>query len=188
MKKLKSKVYVSFLISLQFTTRDVRGQIPKNANVICESSLIENHKTSKPNKGISACQNSILSHFHYSTCVEETAICNGTSVCDDQKDLRICKNETRWKNTTKMSSSGYVQCKGSGQWIQSQKENDGVFDCVNRHDEVPFKKSEKGELVKKQCTPRSSTSVLVFGCLLIKHVTYLKLREKCCQKMSKCTK
>ena len=111
---------------------------------------------------VSACQNNILSHFHYSTCVEETAICNGTSVCDDQKDLRICKNETRWKNTTNMA--GYAQCKGSGQWIEEQSANDGVFDCVNRHDEVPFKKSEKGELLKKLCTPRSSTSVLVFEC------------------------
>ena len=101
---------------------------------------------------VSACQNNNLSHFHYSTCVEETAICNGTSVCDDQKDLQLCKNETRWKNTTEMSGypTGYAQCKGSGQWIKKVKHNDGVFDCVNRRDEVPFKKaqSEKGELVK----------------------------------------
>ena len=90
-----------------------------------------------------------LSHFHYSTCVEETAICNGTSVCDDQKDLQLCKNETQWKNTTEMA--GYAQCNGTGQWITEQSANDGVFDCVNRRDEVPFKKtsSEKGELVKK---------------------------------------
>ena len=100
---------------------------------------------------VSACQNNILSHFHYSTCFEETAICNGTSVCDDQKDLQLCKNETRWKNTTEMSGYEYAQCKGSGQWIKKEKHNDGVFDCVNRRDEVPFKKtsSEKGELVKK---------------------------------------
>ena len=81
-------------------------------------------------------------------------MCNGTSVCNDQKDLRICKNETLWKNTMEMywtDSSLYVQCKGSGQWIKSQKHNDGVFDCVNRRDEFPFKKtqSKKGELVKK---------------------------------------
>ena len=77
-------------------------------------------------------------------------MCKGTSFCDDQKDLQLCKNETRWKNTTEMS--GYTQCKGSpGEWIQHQKENDGVFDCVNRRDEVPFKKTQSvnGELVKK---------------------------------------
>ena len=62
--------------------------------------------------------------------------------------------------------AGYAQCKGSGQWIEEQSANDGVFDCINRRDEIPFKKSEKGELVKKQCTPSPSTSVLVFGCWL----------------------
>ena len=99
---------------------------------------------------VSACQNNILSHFHYSTCVEETAIpCNGTSVCDNKEDLRLCKNETRWKNATALNENVY--CEGSGQQIQSQKENDGVFDCVNRGDEIPFKKTQSvnGELVKK---------------------------------------
>ena len=62
----------------------------------------------------------------------------------------LCKNETRWKNATALNEN-YVYCEGSGQQIKSKKRNDGVFDCVNRRDEVPFKKaqSEKGELVKK---------------------------------------
>ena len=101
---------------------------------------------------VSACQNNILSHFHYSTCVEETAIpCNGTSVCDNKEDLRLCKNETLWTSLSDVLGPEYVQCNGSGQWIKRQKHNDGVFDCVNRRDEVPFKKtsSEKGELVEK---------------------------------------
>ena len=124
--------------------------------------------------------------------MEETTIpplCNGTSVCDNKEDLRLCKNETEWTWLSYVLGPEYVQCNGSGQWIKSQKENDGVFDCVNRRDEVPFKKSEKGELVKKLCTPRSSTSVLVFGCWLIKHVTYLKLRNMLLQdeKMHKMT-
>ena len=101
---------------------------------------------------VSACQNNNLSHFHYSTCVEETAIpCNGTSVCDNKEDLRLCKNETQWKSLPDVIDSEYVQCKGSGQWILRQKKNDGVFDCINRRDEVPFKKTQSvnGELVKK---------------------------------------
>ena len=104
--------------------------------------------------------------------MEETAIpCNGTSVCDNKEDLRLCKNETLWTSLSDVLGREYVQCNGSGQWIKRQKHNDGVFDCVNRRDEFPFKKtqSEKGELVKKnQCTPRSSKSVLVFLCLFIK--------------------
>ena len=103
---------------------------------------------------VSAFQNNILSHFHYSTCVEETTIphlCNSTSLCGNKEDLRICKNETRWKSLPDFTGKGYVQCEGSGQWIKKEKHNDGVFDCVNRRDEFPFKKtqSEKGELVKK---------------------------------------
>ena len=88
------------------------------------------------------------------------------------------------KTNTKLEHLGLalcelLYCKGSGQQIKKQKHNDGVFDCVNRRDEVPFKKTQSvnGELVKKLCTPRSSTSVLVFECWLIKHVTYLKLRN-----------
>ena len=99
-----------------------------------------------------ACQNENCAPFHYSSCVEETAIpCNGTSVCDNKEDLRLCKNETRWKSLPDFTGKGYVQCEGSGQWIKKEKHNDGVFDCVNRRDEVPFKKTQSvnGKLVKK---------------------------------------
>ena len=76
-------------------------------------------------------------------------MCKGTSFCDNKEDLRLCKNETRWKNATALYENVY--CEGSGQQIKSKKRNDGVFDCVNRRDEVPFKKTQSvnGELVKK---------------------------------------
>ena len=84
--------------------------------------------------------------------MEETAIpCNGTSVCDNKEDLRRCKNETLWTSLSDILGPAYFQCNGTSQVIKSQKQNDGVFDCINRRDEVPFKKTQSvnGELVKK---------------------------------------
>ena len=104
-----------------------------------------------------ACENKIFVPFHDSSCVEETAIpCDGTSVCDNKEDLRQCKNESLWTSLSDVLGPEYVQCNGSGQWIKKQNYNDGVFDCINRRDEIPFKKTQSvnGELVKKQCTPR----------------------------------
>ena len=88
-----------------------------------------------------ACQNKIFVPFHYSSCVEETAICNGTSVCDNKEDLRQCKNKTRWENATPIFEN--VQCPGTGQQIKSGSKNDGIFDCINRRDEeeTTFKKT-----------------------------------------------
>ena len=80
-----------------------------------------------------ACQNKIFVPFQYSSCVEETAICNGTSVCDNKEDLRQCKNKTRWENATPMFEN--VQCPGTGQQIKSGSKNNGIFDCINRRDE-----------------------------------------------------
>ena len=80
-----------------------------------------------------ACQNKNFAPFLYSSCVEETAICNGTSVCDNKEDLRQCKNKTRWENATPMFEN--VQCPGTGQQIKSGSKNNGIFDCINRRDE-----------------------------------------------------
>ena len=99
-----------------------------------------------------ACQNKIFVPFHYSSCVEETAICNGTSVCDNKEDLRQCKNKTLWENTTPMAT--YFQCKGSGQWIKSKSKNDGMFDCFNRRDEeeTTFKKTNYSDNATQDST------------------------------------
>ena len=80
-----------------------------------------------------ACQNKNFVPFHYSSCVEETALCMGTSFCDNNEYLRQCKNKTRWENTTTLS--GYFRCPGSGQQIKIGSMNDGIFDCLNRQDE-----------------------------------------------------
>ena len=82
-----------------------------------------------------ACQNKNFAPFHYSSCVEETAMCNGTSVCDNKEDLRQCKNESLWRSLSDVLGYGYVQCPGSGQQIKIGSKNDGIFDCLNRRDE-----------------------------------------------------
>ena len=83
--------------------------------------------------------------------MEETTICKGTSFCENKEDLRHCKNETLWTSLSDILGPEYKQCKGSGQWIKKKKQNDGVFDCFNRRDEVLFKKtqSDNSELLKK---------------------------------------
>ena len=68
-------------------------------------------------------------------------MCMGTSFCDNKEDLRQCKNKTLWENATTLP--GNVYCPGSGQQIKSGSKNDGIFDCLNRHDEgnTTFKKT-----------------------------------------------
>ena len=118
---------------------------------------------------LSACQNKNFSPFHYSSCVEETAIpCDGTSVCDNKEDLRQCKNESLWRSLSDVIGAElsddigpeYVQCPESGQWIKSGSKNDGIFDCLNRRDEegTTFKKTNSDnanqdwlEQVHKRC-------------------------------------
>ena len=118
---------------------------------------------------IYACQNKIFVPFHYSSCVEETTIpCDGTSVCDNKEDLRQCKNKTLWEKATPLLDSGNVQCPGSGQWIKSGSMNNGIFDCLNRQDEVEttfFKKANSGNVtkdwlkeVRKPCPNKTSGS------------------------------
>ena len=94
--------------------------------------------------------------FIYSTCVEETKypLCSGTSFCANKGDLKWCKSQLA---ADRVPLSDYVDkadiyCNAlgnnnekslQGQQIKKVTKGDGrLFNCLNRQDEDPFKKTE----------------------------------------------
>ena len=71
-------------------------------------------------------------------------MCKGTPLCDNQEDLRQCKNITVWETATPLH--GNVLCKGSGQQIKSRSYNSGIVDCLNRRDEPIFSKIKSSKV------------------------------------------
>ena len=92
--------------------------------------------------------------FIYSTCVEETALCSGTSFCANKGDLKWCKSQssTDFESWPTFDSLSYIYCNTldnsnekslQGQRIKKVTKGDGrLFNCLNRQDEEPFKKIE----------------------------------------------
>ena len=88
--------------------------------------------------------------FIYSTCVEEAAtICRGTSFCANKQDLKWCKSQ-KDANQVPLDDFAYCNVLGKnnekslhGQQIKPVTKGDGrLFNCLNRQDEDPFKKTE----------------------------------------------
>ena len=82
-------------------------------------------------------------------------MCKGTPLCDNQEDLRQCKNITLWETATPLH--GNVQCKGSGQQIKNGSYNSGIIDCLNRRDEPIFSKI-KSSKVKRDWLFQANTT------------------------------
>ena len=93
--------------------------------------------------------------FICSTCVEETALCSGTSFCANNEDLKWCKSQSAadWVPlTVPLNNRYYFNCNAlgknnekslHGQQIKPVTKGDGrLFNCLNRQDEDPFKKTE----------------------------------------------
>ena len=88
------------------------------------------------------------------TCVDESELCKGVPLCDTKEDLKWCKAASTWTvpdNWTPMiDKNEHVQQKCTtlndtdpqGQWIDSEKKKDGIFQCINRKDEKPFSKKK----------------------------------------------
>ena len=100
-------------------------------------------------------QHTQIIHFYifiYSTCVEETKylLCSGTSFCANKGDLKWCKsqpaadwvpleNDDIYCNFLSKNNEKSLQ----GQQIKTVTKGDGrLFNCLNRQDEDPFKKTE----------------------------------------------
>ena len=92
--------------------------------------------------------------FIYSTCVEETKypLCSGTSFCANKGDLKWCKSQPAddWVPLDDTDDFEYCNVLGKnneksfhGQQIKKHNKGDGrLFNCLNRQDENPFKKTE----------------------------------------------
>ena len=87
--------------------------------------------------------------FIYSTCVEETALCRGTSFCANKQDLKWCESQ-KDANQVPLDDFAYCNVLGKndvkilqGQQIKKVTKRDGhLFNCLKRQDEDPFKKTE----------------------------------------------
>ena len=87
--------------------------------------------------------------FICSTCVEETALCSGTSFCPNKEDLRWCENAKSVKLLEQLYDDDIYYCNALGksnekssvgQKIKKFNKGDGrTYNCLNRQDEDPFK-------------------------------------------------
>ena len=85
--------------------------------------------------------------FFVSSCVDELKVCKGIPQCSNKEDLKWCKNATSWSfsHTDWEPLYQLVRCTHPGQpeyhpgqWISFAVKGDGLFQCYNRADEVPF--------------------------------------------------
>ena len=92
----------------------------------------------------------------FRTCVDETELCKGKPLCDNKNDLKWCKDvwdlpSPNFKHILDDNYRQHYKCNRShqrensvpnGQDILAQDISDGYFyNCFNRADEDPFKKS-----------------------------------------------
>ena len=103
-----------------------------------------------------------------SSCVEEKKLCNGISQCANKNDLKWCKNGTSWTlpnnwvmpidhNTDREYSVCSSGNKLPGQLILKEKIGDRQFNCIDRSDENPFKKSKQTDTVESGNTVEKKT-------------------------------
>ena len=92
--------------------------------------------------------------FHFCrSCFDETKLCNGLQLCNDDIDLKWCKKATSWSlpeaKFLPLRGRAQVKCTldendqdPQGQWIEKVQNQDGLaFHCLNRVDENPFAKT-----------------------------------------------
>ena len=130
--------------------------------------------------------------FIYSTCVEETALCRGTSFCANKQDLRWCMSQ---KDANQVPLNDFAYCNVlaksneislQGQQIKKVTKGDGrLFNCLNRRDENPFKKTETKKWQgnqkcddngkrKRRCLGQRSDQCIEASCkfLITKSITF----------------
>ena len=105
-----------------------------------------------------------------SSCVAERKLCNGIYQCANKNDLKWCKNGTLWslpnnwllpKDPGVHENLDYSVCSSNnkfpGQLIQKNKRDDRQYNCIDRSDENPFKKSKRTDTVESGNTVEKKT-------------------------------
>ena len=100
--------------------------------------------------------------------MEENKLCNGISQCANKNDLKWCKNGTSWTLPNNwvvpkdyVTDLEYSVCssdnKFPGQLIIKDKRDDRQYNCIDRSDENPFKKSKRTDTVESGNTDEKKT-------------------------------
>ena len=100
-------------------------------------------------------QNHNFYSYSSRTCVPEHDLCLGIPLCSNNADIKFCKETSVDSIPDWIPLPGKSFCpldhkntSQQGQQIQSGVEFDGVYNCLNRLDEDPFRKSNQTEIKK----------------------------------------
>ena len=119
---------------------------------------------------IKLCSYNIFLKLFTSSCVKERNLCNGISHCANKNDLKWCKNGTSWslpnnwvlpKDIEGDEGLDYSVCSSDnklpGQLIPKDKRGDRQYNCIDRSDEIPFKKSKGTDTFESGNTDEKKT-------------------------------
>ena len=84
-------------------------------------------------------------------CVGENKICTGRQLCEDQTDLRLCEDNNMRNKTCPDVEAWRCNMRFPGQCVGEEVWNDGIYHCLDRSDETPFKTKNTSRLSLEKC-------------------------------------
>ena len=73
-------------------------------------------------------------------CVEDTHMCAGTQLCQDETDMKLCMDDKMREKACPDIHSWRCQGRNPGQCVPEKNKNDGMYHCLDRADETPLKR------------------------------------------------